>query len=191
MMENDSLMNFYVDYINKNVLPKINYDRLQADYDTAEKTYAKSVLNALHQGVVAVYGTETFDRNIAGSYVLLPGVVQSKSTGNLCIALLELDLQSSGEHCATDFLIRYGCISPFEEEMPGKVRKFLHDTYGAYEYGYTATLTDDIHVDKSRLPQAMLEVLENFRGHEFVPCEPKHVIGNVNDRPDWEDDMER
>ena len=191
MMENDSLMNFYVDYINKNVLPKINYDRLQADYETAEKAYAKSVLNALHQGVVAVYGTETFDRDTAGGYVILPGVVQSKSTGNLCVALLELDLQSSGEHCATDFLICYGCISQFEEEMPDKVRKFLHDTYGSYEYGYTATLTDDIHVDKGRLPQAMREVLENFRGHEFVPCEPKYVIGNVNDRPDWEGEMER
>lgn len=81
MMENDSLMNFYVDYINKNVLPKINYDRLQADYETAEKAYAKSVLNALHQGVVAVYGIETFDRDTADGYVLLPGVVQSKEHG--------------------------------------------------------------------------------------------------------------
>ena len=191
MKENDSLMNFYVDYINKNVLPKINYDRLQADYETEEKVYAKSVLNALHQGVMEVYGTETFDRDTAGGYVLLPGVVQSKSTGNLCIALLELDLQSSGEHCATDFLIRYGCISQFEEELPDKVRKFLHDTYGSYEYGYTATLTDDIHVDKSGLPQAMREVLEDFREYVFVPCDPKYVIGNVNDRPDWEGEMER
>lgn len=184
-------MNLYVDYINANVLPKVDYERLQADYSTEEKAYAKSVLNALHQGVLEVYGTETFGRETAGGYVLLPGVVQSKNTGELCIALLELDLQSSGEHCATDFLIRYGCISQFEPEMPDNVGKFLRDTYGAYDYGYTATLTDDIHVDKNRLPQAMREVLENFKGHEFVPCDPKHVVGNVNDRPDWEEDMER
>lgn len=44
-------MNFYVDYINANVLPKIDYERLQADYGTEEKAYAKSVLNALHQGL--------------------------------------------------------------------------------------------------------------------------------------------
>ena len=146
-------MNLYVDYINANVLPKVNYERLQADYGTEEKAYAKSVLNALHQGVFEVYGTETFGRETAGGYVLLPGVVQSKNTGELCIALLELDLQSSGEHCATDFLIRYGCISQFEE-MQEEVQRFLKDTYGAYEYGYTATLTDDIHVDKARLPYA-------------------------------------
>lgn len=182
-------MNLYVDYINANVMTKINYERLQADYATEEKAYAKSVLNALHQGLLAVYGTETFDRDTAGGYVLLPGVVQSKDTGELCIALLELDLQSSGEHCATDFLIRYGCISQFEQEMPDKVRGFLRNTYGAYEYGYTATLTDDIHVEKSRFPQAMREVLEHFKECEFVPYDPKHVVGNVNDRPDW--DMER
>lgn len=183
-------MNLYVDYINANVLPKVNYERLQADYGTEEKAYAKSVLNALHQGVFEVYGTETFGRETAGGYVLLPGVVQSKNTGELCIALLELDLQSSGEHCATDFLIRYGCISQFEE-MQEEVQRFLKDTYGAYEYGYTATLTDDIHVDKARLPQAMRELLENFKGYEFVPCDPNHIVENVNDRSDWEEDMER
>lgn len=178
-------MNLYVDYINANVLPKVDYERLQSDYGTEEKAYAKSVLNALHQGLQKVYGTETFDRETAGGYVLLPGVVQSQNTGELCIVLLELDLQSSGEHCATDFLIRYGCISQFEPEMPDKVRTFLKDTYGAYEYGYTATLTDDIHVDKGRLPQAMRELLENFRGHEFVPCDMRH--GLQNEEPDQAD----
>jgi hypothetical protein len=44
----DYKMNFYVDYINRNVLNRINYARLQEDYQTEEKAYAKSVLNALH-----------------------------------------------------------------------------------------------------------------------------------------------
>lgn len=189
-MDNEP-MNRYLDYINTNTLPKINYDRLQADYATPDKEYAKSILNALHQGVQTMYGTEIFGRDTAGGYVLLPGVVQSQATDNLCIALLELDLESSGEHCGTTFLTRYGCVNQFDEEMPDKVRKFLRDTYGAYEYGYTATLTDDIHVNKNRLPPAMKEMLENFRGHEFIPCDPRHVIGNVNDRPDWNQDMER
>ena len=107
-------MNLYVDYINANVMTKIDYERLRADYATEEKVYAKSVLNALHQGLLAIYGTETFDHDMAGDYVLLPGMVQSKDTG---------------KHCATDFLIRYGCISQFEEEMPDKVRNFLRETY--------------------------------------------------------------
>lgn len=45
-----------------------------------------------------------------------------------CIALMELDLQSSGERCATDFLNHYGCTSQFEPEMPDNVGKFLRNT---------------------------------------------------------------
>lgn len=183
-------MNFYVDYINLTVMTKIDHVELQADYATKEKAYAKSVLNALHQGVQVVYGTEIFDRDTAGGYVLLPGVVQSKDTGELCIALLELDLQSSGEHCATDFLIRYGCISQSEQEMPDDVRKFLRETYGAYDYGYTATLTDDIHVDKSSLPPEMREVLEHFREHEFIPYDPKYHFQGTEAAPEDEGELE-
>lgn len=122
--------------------------------------------------------------------MLLPGVVQSKDTGELCIALLELDLQSSGEHCATDFPIRYGCISQSEQEMPDDVRKFLRETYGAYDYGYTATLTDDIHVDKSSLPPEMREVLEHFRKHEFIPYDPKYHFQGTEAAPEDEGELE-
>ena len=168
---NDYKMNFYVDYINPNVLNRINYARLQKDYQTEEKAYAKSVLDALHQGVLEVYGTETFDRvTLEEGFVLLPGVLQSREKSNVCIALLELDLSSSGEHWGRDYLTKYGCINPREEEMPDAVRQFLKETYGAYDYGYTATLKDDIHVDKERLPNTLKEILADFRNHVFVPC---------------------
>ena len=187
-------MDSYIDYINANVLSKINYDRLQTDYATEEKAYAKGVLNALHTAAVEIYGTDFFEDGGELEYVLLPGIIQSKANGNLCIGLLELDLLSSGEHCGTDFLTRYGCVNQSDGEMPGEVRKFLRNTYGSYDYCYTATLENDIHVSKAHLPEKMRDMLEHFQQHEFVPCDPRHVIGNVNDRPDFSqdgDDMER
>ena len=188
---NDYKMNFYVDYINRNVLNRINYARLQEDYQTEEKAYAKSVLNALHQGVMEVYGTETFDRDtLEEGFVLLPGVLQSRESGNVCIALLELDLSSSGEHWGTDYLTKYGCINPREEEMPDAVRQFLKETYGTCDYGYTATLTDDIHVDKERLPDTLKEILADFGNHVFVPCSREEVSENLLDYM-ADGDMER
>lgn len=158
----DYKMNLYVDYINRNVLNRINYARLQEDYQTEEKAYAKSVLNALHQGVMEVYGTETFERDtLEEGFILLPGAVQSRENGNVCIALLELDLSSSGEHWGTDYLTKYGCINPREEEMPDAVCRFLKETYGTYDYGYTATLTDDIHVDKEEVSENLLDYTED------------------------------
>ena len=160
-------------------------------YQTEEKAYAKSVLNALHQGVMEVYGTETFDRDtLEEGFVLLPGVLQSRESGNVCIALLELDLSSSGEHWGTDYLTKYGCINPREEEMPDAVRQFLKEIYGTCDYGYTATLTDDIHVDKGCLPDALKEILADFGNHEFVPCSREEVLENLLDYTE-DGDMER
>lgn len=185
----DPPINRYVDYINAHVLPFIDYDRLQADYATGEKVYGKSVLNALHRGMLEVYGTDTFDENTAGGYVLLPGVVESKN-GNFCVALLELDLQSSGEHCATDFLIGQGCINQFED-MPDKLRRYLSETYPSYEYGYTATVENDIHTIPDRLSPCARGFLEHFAEYEFVPVDPKRSLQSTELEPDGEEDMER
>nr|WP_319489295.1 hypothetical protein [uncultured Caproiciproducens sp.] len=61
------------------------------------KDYAKAVLHLLHQAMVQCFGTDFLTEGVT-DYVMVPGVVQSKEKGNLCIALLELDLTSSGEH---------------------------------------------------------------------------------------------
>ncbi len=176
----DYRMNFYVDYINRNILGKVDYARLQEDYLTEEKAYAKSVLNALHQGALEVYGTETFDSGtLEEGIILLPGVLQSRENGNVCIALLEIELSSAGEHWGTDFLTKYGCINPADDEMPESIRRFLEDTYGSYDYGYTASFMEDIHVDKEKLPDTLKEILADFRNHEFVPCSREESSGSL------------
>lgn len=170
----------YIEKINETVLSKISYDRLQADYKTAEKAYAKSVLNALHNAAVEVYGTDYLQEDGNLEYVLLPGIIQSKATGNLCIGLLEIDLLSSGEHCGTDFLTRYGCVNQSDSEMPGKVKHYLHDMYGSYDYAYTVRLENDIHIDPRRFSPEIREMLDTFKNYEFEPVESKYVLGNVN-----------
>lgn len=104
-MEHDKT-SIYVDYLNQKVLPTIDYDRLQASYGTQVKDYAKSVLHLLYKAMVQCYGTDCLTEGVT-DYVMVPGVVQSKEKRNLCIALLELDLTSSGEHYETNFLTGY------------------------------------------------------------------------------------
>lgn len=188
---NNSKIDLYVDYINKNVLSKINYTCLQEDYQTGEKAYAKSVLNALHQGVLEVYGTDYFfwdgDED---SFILLPGVLKSRENGNLCLALLELDLSASGEHWGTDYLTKYGCVTSGDTEMPKTVGQFLRETYGIYDYAYTALLEQDFHVDGDSLPEDVREIMETFRNFTFVPCNTEEVSQNISDYAD-EEEMER
>lgn len=54
-------------------------------------------MNALHTAAVEAYGTNYLEDGGDLDYVMLPGIIQSRVTGNLCIALLEIDLMSSGE----------------------------------------------------------------------------------------------
>lgn len=84
----------YIEYLNSNILNRIDYGRLQESYDTEDKAYAKRILNALHRAMVHAYGTENLNSDVV-EYALIPGVIQSRNTGNVCLALLELDLQSS------------------------------------------------------------------------------------------------
>lgn len=60
------------------MLPKIDFVKLQASYGTKEKSYAKGVLNALHQATISIYGTNYFDGHDGNEFVLIPGIVRSK-----------------------------------------------------------------------------------------------------------------
>ena len=46
----------YIDYINKNILPYIDYNRLQESYGTEDKSYAKMTLYTLHEAARQIYG---------------------------------------------------------------------------------------------------------------------------------------
>lgn len=162
-MEQDKT-SIYVHYLNQKVLSTINYDRLQASYGTQDKDYAKAVLHLLHQAMVHCYGTDCLTEGVT-DYVMVPGVVQSKEKGNLCIALLELDLTYSGEHYETNLLTGYGILSQSDPELPDHIRTYIQDTFIPYDYGYTVAIPCDIHVEKSSLPEAVREMLSTFQKH--------------------------
>ena len=171
----------YVEYINEHILGKIDYDKLENDYGTKEKAYTKAVLHALHKAAVTAYGTDYFDGFDKNEYVLLPGIIRSRVFNHICLALLEIDLESSGEHCDTTFLSRYGLLRQFDENRPPKAAKIISDLYSNYEYAYTIGIETDHHVDFDRLHPDIIEILNTFENYEFTPIEQQDKAGNVND----------
>lgn len=171
-MDQKSKPERYADYINNYILPFIDYSALQASYVT-DMVYAKGILNRLHNAMLTVYGSERLDeRDGDEGFVLIPGVVRSRETGKMGIALLQLDLSSSGEHWGTDFLCKYGVISQDAihsgsnngRALASETRKIIA-AYVPYDYLYTAKIQDDIHVNMGRLPEDLKRVLEEFRNH--------------------------
>lgn len=156
----------YIDHINRHILPFIDYNKLQNSYET-DMVYAKGVLNQLHEDMVSFYGGESLNEYDLGGddgFVIIPGIVRGKESGKLCLALLELDLSSSGEHWGTHFLCEHGVVKQGDIGN-NPAEKAIISSIGSYDYCYTATIPGDIHVSKSRLPEEIKAVLEDFRNH--------------------------
>jgi len=174
-MNDKSKTDQYVDYINSHILPFIDYPRLQESYDT-DMVYAKGVLNRLHDAMVTVYGSVRLDEDIGDEgFVIVPGIVRGMNSGKICIALLDLDLSSSGEHWGTSFLCKYGVIaqdgiakvSDNDAVLKAEITEVV-STYLPYDYCYTASIPGDIHIDRNRLPEDIKAVLNDFRNHWAV-----------------------
>ena len=65
---------------------------------------------------------------------MLPGIIQGKKTGEIAVALLGIDLLSSGEHCQTEILCKYGVVSQGNGHLPKQIT-------GAISARYMAPLT--------------------------------------------------
>jgi len=154
----------YIKHINGDILPFIDYAALQASYDT-DMIYAKGVLNWLHKAMIAEYGCEHLDENITDDgFVVIPGVVCGRETGKICLALLDLDLSSSGEHWGTAFLCKFSVVKQGGKQ-DAAITKAVSADFVPYDYGYTASIPGDIHVDRARLPEAIKSVLSDYRNH--------------------------
>ena len=166
-MNEKNTMEQYLDYLNENILPFIDYDKLHNSYKT-DMIYAKGILNLLHEAMVKVYGSDYLDwKDGDDGYVVIPGVLRGEKTGNICLALFDIDLQSSGEHCGTDYLCRLGVISQGgSSEQEQHLTTAVNNSYVPYEYCYTAIVHDDHHVDVEKLSKELKAVLNDFHKYK-------------------------
>jgi len=156
----DEKLDKFLEILNETILPNINYDALQNSYWTPDKVYAKNTLRQMHDTFVTTFGTDFLTED-DGEFVLLPAVIKGKNTGELCVALVNIDLSSSGEHWGTDFLTKYGVLRQGSEDLTKEQRTFINQHYIRYQYFYTIGLENDIHVDLSSAPDDVKEML-NF-----------------------------
>ncbi|GHU79349.1 hypothetical protein FACS1894191_1940 [Clostridia bacterium] len=171
-MSDKSKTDLFVEHINRHILPFVDYSALQASYDS-DMVYAKGILNRLHEAMIAVYGSERLGRMDGDDgFVIIPGVVRGRESGKTCLALLELDLSSSGEHWGTSYLCKYGVVSQDGADNGSFLKsetEEINAAYLPYDYGYTATIPGDIHVDRASLPDGIKSVLSDFQNHRAAP----------------------
>ena len=171
-MNEKSKTELYVEKINADILPYIDYAKLQKSYDT-DMVYAKEILSSLHNTMVTAYGDEHLNAHDGDDgIVVIPGIVQGNETGKVAIALLSLDLYSSGEHCGTSFLCEHGVIEQGSERDNPNIKAMFKEMI-PYEYCYTAVIPNDFHVDIKPLPEKLRAILADFQKHESALSEDR------------------
>lgn len=152
----------FADNINA-VLRKVSFERLESSLQSPDKGYAEDVLKEMHDAFVKTYGTDYLEEG-KYEFVNIPAVIRSRNTGKLCLGIVTLDLESSGEHWGTDFLTPYGVISQGDPDANADLQKYIRDNFSPYDYWYAAYVEGDIHVDFDNVPEDVADLIADATG---------------------------
>ncbi len=150
--DSEEMRKEYIERLNRDVFPQIKYDVLQASYGTADKSYAKEILQQMHDAFAEIYGTDELEDGLY-EMVAMPAVIKGIKTDEICIGLVDIDLSSSGEHYDTVFLTEKGVVAHSDDDISRACTDFLNAKYSPYEYYYTIGIENDIHVDFENVPE--------------------------------------
>lgn len=122
-------------------------------------------LYRMHNAFMKTYGTDYLDGS-SYEFVSIPAVIRSCQTGKLCLGIVTLDLQSSGEHWGTDFLTPYGVAAQGDPNMDASLQAYIRDNFIPYDYWYTADVENDIHIDLDEMPESVADLIAVARGEQ-------------------------
>lgn len=158
--KSQKLQTAFFDKVNDEVLAYTDWNTICKAYKTGDMEAPAELLKNLHEKFVEVYGTDSLDDDYG--FVTVPGVIKGEND-TIYVALLELDASSSGEHWGTVFFLPQGAVDGNEDQ--DSVKEALQQI-GKYDYWYTLELERDHHVDWSRCPEDVKEMLDYAVGRE-------------------------
>ena len=145
----------FIDKINE-ILGKTDFLRLNASCNMENTSYAAETLLAMHQAFGEVYGEGYVDEDYG--MVMMPAVVRGRESGIQSLALVTLDLESSGEHWGTIFLTPGGPLEQGHAELTEEQKRAIGEYYIPYDYWYTPLVERDHHVSFTDMPESVADI---------------------------------
>ena len=162
LLEQERLQERFSENMNA-VLKNVHFVRLECSCMSPNKSYAGEVLKEMHGAFVKTYGTDYLDNGSYG-FVSIPAVICARNTGKLCLGIVTLDLESSGEHWGTEFLTPYGVVSQGDPDTNADIQQYIRDNFIPYDYWYTADVDGDIHAGVDEMPEDVQSLIAVARG---------------------------
>ncbi len=156
-MSSEDMQAAYIERVNT-LLETVDFSRLDRSCNSKNSTYACDILKQMHELFTEVYQTDSLDYEY--EFVDVPAVIRGRNTGHLCLGLVTLDLQSSGEHYGSWFFTSRGVIDDGSEEMRPEDALYLRDIYSPYDYWYSVYIQRDHHVDFDHVPEKVADMLD-------------------------------
>lgn len=164
LLEQERLQERFSENMNA-VLKNVHFVRLECSCSSPNKSYAGEVLKEMHSAFVKTFGTDYLEDGSYG-FVCIPAVIRARNTGKLCLGIVTLDLESSGEHWGTYFLTPYGIVSQGEPDTDAELQEYIRKNYIPYDYWYTADVERDIHVAFDEMPEDVQSLIAVARGEQ-------------------------
>ena len=162
LLEQERLQERFSENMNA-VLKNVHFVRLECSCMSPNKSYAGEVRKQMHSAFVKTYGTDYLDNGSYG-FVSIPAVICARNTGKLCLGIVTLDLESSGEHWGTEFLTPYGVVSQGDPDTNADIQQYIRDNFIPYDYWYTADVDGDIHAGVDEMPEDVQSLIAVARG---------------------------
>ena len=147
------------------LLKKVDYRMLDYSCNEGDKSYAKDFLKKLHDAFVDVYGSDYLDWR-SGDFVDIPAVIRGEESGKIAIGLVNVDLQSAGEHWGSFMFTEIGVVDDSGESITEKMAQYIKKNFIPYKYWYTPYIADDHHVDFENIPEDVSEFLSDYVSDE-------------------------
>ena len=145
----------FIDKINE-ILDKTDFLLLNTSCNTENTSDAAEKLLAMHQAFEEVYGEGYVDESYG--MIMVPAVVRGRESGIQALALVTLDLESSGEHWGTTFLTPGGPLVQGHAELTEEQKRAIREYYIPYDYWYTPLVERDHHVNFTDMPETVADI---------------------------------
>lgn len=145
----------------------VDIEKVVASYKTEDMIEAKKLLKSLTEEFKETYDVETIDEMVddEDELVYIPAVIRGKESGAICVGLILVDLQSSGEPHGAQFVLHDRFYDEYEKDIPKEVMN-ARERIGNYDHWYPLDYSGDIHVDFNNVPEDAQKMLDYARGND-------------------------